>query len=128
MCWNVAKSNDRDLITLDDVREAFHHLQIDELGLDSLDRSYLKTLLECGTLPLNVLNSKLSLPALTLQRVVELYLLKEGFIMKDRMFNTRQSFNSTRIISDFSEKVINVCHIEIYDAGRVPGETQYFAF
>ena len=84
MCWNVAKSHDRDLITLDDVREAFYHLQIDEFGLDSLDRSYLEILLEYGSSPLNVLSSKLSLPALTLQRVIEPYLLKEGFILKDR--------------------------------------------
>jgi len=84
MCWNVAKSHDHNVITLQDVHEAFHHLQIDELGLDGLDRSYLKVLHENGALALNVLSSKLSLPAPTLQRVVEPYLLKEGFILKDR--------------------------------------------
>ena len=84
MCWNVATSHDRDIITMDDVQEAFYHLQIDELGLNHQDRSYLKILLEDGALPLNVLSSKLALPALTLQRVVEPYLLKEGFILKDR--------------------------------------------
>jgi len=84
MCWNVAKSYDRDVITLQDVHEAFHHLQIDQLGLNNNDRSYLKVLHENGALALNVLSSKLSLPAPTLQKVVEPYLLKEGFILKDR--------------------------------------------
>jgi len=84
MCWNVAKSHDRNIITLDDVHEAFYHLQIDALGLDSLDRSYLQVLYKNRTLPLNVLSSLLALPAPTLQKVVEPYLLKEGFILKDR--------------------------------------------
>ena len=84
MCWTVAQSHDRSVITLADVQTAFHHLQIDELGLDSLDRSYLDVLSENKALPLNVLSSKLALPALTLQRVVEPYLLQEGFILKDK--------------------------------------------
>ena len=84
MCWTVAKSHDRDVITLQDVHDAFHHLRIDQLGLNNLDRSYLKILHESGALALNVLSSKLAVPALTLQKVVEPYLLKEGFILKDR--------------------------------------------
>ncbi len=83
-CMYVAKSHDRDVITLEDVREAFHHLQIDELGLDQMDRSYLEILVECGRSSLNVLSSKLSLPSPTIQKVVEPYLLKEGFITKNR--------------------------------------------
>jgi len=83
-CWCVTKSHDRDVITLEDVHEAFCHLQIDELGLDKLDRSYLEVLLECGRSSLGVLSSKLSLPAFTIQRVVEPYLLKECFITKDK--------------------------------------------
>jgi Holliday junction resolvasome RuvABC ATP-dependent DNA helicase subunit len=82
-CWHVAKSRDRDVITLEDVHEAFYHLQIDELGLDQLDRSYLAILQECGQLRLGVLSSKLSLPGLTIQRQVEPYLVREGFITKD---------------------------------------------
>jgi Holliday junction DNA helicase RuvB len=83
-CWHVARSHDRDVITLTDVQEAFSHLQIDRLGLDQLDRSYLEILMESGPLSLGVLSSKLSLPALTIQRVVEPYLLKEDFITKTR--------------------------------------------
>lgn len=82
--WHVAKSFARDLITLEDVHTAFQYMQIDELGLEQVDRSYLQILLECGPTPLGVLSSKLSLPALTVQRVIEPYLIKEGFVTKGR--------------------------------------------
>lgn len=95
-CWNVTKSYNRDIITLNDALEAFYHLQVDELGLDSLDRSYLKILLECQRTALGVLSSKLSLPTLTIQRIVEPYLLKEGFITKDK--------SSVRIITEKGRK------------------------
>jgi Holliday junction DNA helicase RuvB len=97
-CMYVAKSHDRDVITLEDVHEAFHHLQIDELGLDQMDRSYLGVLAECGRSSLNVLSSKLSLPSLTIQKVVEPYLLKEGFITKNQ--------SSTRVITEKGKKHI----------------------
>ncbi|MHC4727943.1 MAG: Holliday junction DNA helicase RuvB C-terminal domain-containing protein [Planctomycetota bacterium] len=97
-CWYVAKSHDRDVITLEDVHEAFGHLQIDELGLDQLDRTYLGTLLECGQSSLGVLSSKLSLPVLTIQKVVEPYLLKEGFITKEK--------SSVRVITEKGRKHI----------------------
>jgi Holliday junction resolvasome RuvABC ATP-dependent DNA helicase subunit len=83
-CWNVTRSHNRSVITVEDVLEAFYHLQIDESGLDQLDRSYLEILLQCGETPLGVLSSKLSLPTLTIQRIVEPYLLKEGYVTKDR--------------------------------------------
>ena len=91
-CWYVAKSYDHDVITLKDVHKAFGLLQIDGLGLDQLDRSYLEVLLKCGRSSLGVLSSKLALPALTIQRVVEPYLLKENFIIKDN--------SSTRTITE----------------------------
>lgn len=84
MCWDVAKSHNRDLITLGDVDEAFYHLQVDELGLDQSDRAYLAILCECGQAPLGELSAKLSMPALTIQRIVEPYLLKEGFVTKGK--------------------------------------------
>ena len=89
-CWHVTQSHDRNLITVDDAEEAFRYLQIDEIGLDQIDRLYLNVLLECGKTSLGVLSSKISLPGLTIQRIVEPYLLKEGLIIKD---------NSIRIIT-----------------------------
>ena len=38
-----------------------------------------------------------------------------------------QRFNSARMILKFCEKVINVCHIEFYDAGRVLGFARFWA-
>lgn len=96
-CWHVAQSHDRNLITLEDTHEAFTHLQIDENGLDQFDRSYLNTLYEYGKTSLGVLSSKTSLPALTVQRIIEPYLLQEGFIIKD---------NSIRIITQKGRKHI----------------------
>lgn len=97
-CWHVAKSSDRDLITLEDMHKAFQYLGIDELGLEQVDRSYLQMLLECGPTTLGVLSSKISLPTLTIQRVVEPYLLKEDFITKTRA--------SVRVITEKGRKHI----------------------
>jgi len=98
MCWNVAKSQDHNAIMLEDVHKAFYHLQIDELGLDKLDQSYLAVLLEYGPAQLNVLSSKLSLPTHTIQRVLEPYLIKEGFIIKEK--------SSLRVLTDKGRKHI----------------------
>ena len=96
MCQHVAKSRDRDIIMLTDVEEAFGHLQVDESGLEQLDRAYLDILYEQGSSTLGVLSSRLSLPTLTVQRVIEPYLLKESFITKGR--------SSIRIITEKGQK------------------------
>ena len=84
MCWNVTRSRDRTTITLDDAKEAFSLLQVDELGLDKLDRLYLRILYENGPCALNVLSSIINLPTGTIQRVVEPYLLNAVLITKGR--------------------------------------------
>jgi len=109
MCWHVAKSHDRDMIMLDDVNEAFHHLQIDELGLEYLDRAYLKVLYDCSPSALGILSSRLSLPTLTIQRVIEPYLFKEGFVIKGK--------SSARVITEKGEK-----HIESTPFSLTDGE------
>ena len=91
-CWEVARSQDRDVITMDDVREAFRHLQVDELGLDGMDRRYLAILAQHGSASLGALSAKLGLPSLTVQRVIEPYLIREDLITKDE--------SSARIITD----------------------------
>jgi len=109
MCWEVTKSYDRDVITLGDVDEAFYHLQIDELGLEQSDRAYLAILCECGQSTLGVLSSKLSMPVLTIQRLVEPYLHKEGFIIKDK--------SSIRIITEKGRKHIESTSFPLIDRG-----------
>jgi Holliday junction DNA helicase RuvB len=83
-CCEVTQSHNRDAITVADVQEAFHYLRIDELGLDERDRNYLKILAKNGPTQLSILSSKLEMPPLTIQRVVEPYLFKEGFVAKGK--------------------------------------------
>ncbi len=70
MAWNIACSNNRTVIKMEDVRKAFHLLQIDELGLDMIERNYLKELAKHKNMKLNVLASKTGLPARTLSSVI----------------------------------------------------------
>jgi len=90
MAWNVATSQDRDVITLDDVKQAFRLLQIDALGLDSLERAYLKELSKHKSMRLNVIASKIGLPRQTISTVIEPFLLREELIEKK---------NSDRVIT-----------------------------
>jgi Holliday junction DNA helicase RuvB len=83
-CWQVAVGRDSKTITIEDVETAFRCQQIDELGLEQIDRAYLKLLLKQGTTPVGVLASQMMLPSLTVQRVIEPYLLKEELITKDK--------------------------------------------
>jgi holliday junction DNA helicase RuvB len=82
--WSQAVRNQRDIITVKDVHDAFEILQIDEEGLDHADRSYLDTLYHYGPLPLNVISSKLAKPEATISRILEPYLIKNAFIVKDK--------------------------------------------
>ena len=82
MAWNVCSSNDRDVITIEDVDEAFRLLRIDELGLDAIERAYLKELFKHKRMKLNVISSKLGLPRATISSVIEPYLLRTELIEK----------------------------------------------
>ncbi len=84
MCWNVASSKSRNLIKMEDVIEAFNLLRIDSLGLDDVERNYLRSL-ENGSMPLNVISSKLALPSQTIKSVIEPYLLQENLITKNKL-------------------------------------------
>ncbi len=83
MCWNVARSHNTDVITLEHARQAFDLSEIDELGLDHLEREYLRLLTVSSPLRLNVLAARLELPSRTIQDVVEPYLMQEGLIEKE---------------------------------------------
>lgn len=83
MAWNIASSHGRTVITMGDVKKAFHLLQIDELGLDSIERNYLKELSKHKNMKLNVIASKLGLPTRTISSVIEPYMLRQELIFKD---------------------------------------------
>ena len=82
MAWNVASSHDRNVITQEDVLETCRLLQIDSLGLDSVERAYLAELSNVDSRRLNVIASKIGLPRQTLSNVIEPYLLRTGLIEK----------------------------------------------
>jgi len=82
--WSQAVRNQRYTITVQDVHEAFIILQIDEEGLDQDDRSYLDILYHYGPSPLNLISSRLSKPESTVSRVLEPYLIRNDFVIKDK--------------------------------------------
>jgi Holliday junction DNA helicase RuvB len=83
-CWNVCSSQGRSVITMNDVVLAFKLIQIDALGLDELERNYLR-ILQHSPVPLNVISSKLGgLPTQTIKTVIEPYLLQENLILKNK--------------------------------------------
>jgi holliday junction DNA helicase RuvB len=103
MCWNVTSSQGREVITIDDVYEAFRLLNIDVLGLDELERNYLKILHDNGPTPLNVISSKLAIPTQTIKTVLEQYLLQENLIQKNKC--------SHREITPVAEHHIRNCDV-----------------
>jgi len=102
MCWNVCSSQSREVITMADVNQAFQLLNVCPLGLDELERTYLRILQQNGPTPLNVISSKLALPTQTIKTVLEPYMLQEGLIMKER--------GSHRVITPAAEE-----HLKSFD-------------
>ena len=102
MAWNIACSNNRSIIKMDDVKKAFHLLQVDELGLDTIERNYLKELSKHKSMKLNVIASKMGLPTRTISNVIESYLLRTELIYKD---------GSNRIITDKGKTHIQGCQL-----------------
>ncbi len=99
MCWNVCSAQGREVITMDDVNRSFELLNICPLGLDELERKYLRILQQNGPTALNVISSKLALPNQTIKTVLEPYMLQEGLISKEK--------NSHRIITTIAEQHLN---------------------
>ncbi len=102
MAWNIACSNNRTMITMNDVQKAFHLLQIDELGLDTIERKYLKELSKHKSMKLNVISSKLGLPTRTISSVIEPYLLRQELIYKD---------GCNRILTETGKNHIETCQV-----------------
>jgi len=81
--YNVCRSVNREVITIDDIKKAFRLSQSDNpLGLDKLDMQYLTILHDNCTSKLNVIASRIGIPTRTVQEVIEPFLLKNGLIDK----------------------------------------------
>jgi len=102
-CWNVCSAKGKEIITMADVREAFKLIQVDDLGLDELERNYLRILQQNGPTPLNVISSKLALPTQTIKTVLEPYLLQECLIQKNKC--------SHRELTSLAEEHIKTCEL-----------------
>jgi Holliday junction DNA helicase RuvB len=86
LCWNVTRSLDLDMITAEHADRAFKLSDVDEIGLDHLERSYLRILSEESPLALNVIASRLSgggIEVQTIKNVIEPYLIQERLITKN---------------------------------------------
>jgi Holliday junction DNA helicase RuvB len=81
-CRRVCRAEGKDTITLAHLEKACLLEGIDALGLGPVERQYLRILAE-GDSRLNVVASRLGLPARTVSHVVEPFLLRAGLVVKD---------------------------------------------
>ena len=73
------------LITRNIADEALSRLEVDKLGLDSLDRRMLKSIIDFyngGPVGLETLAATINEEAVTLEDVYEPYLLQQGFLTR----------------------------------------------
>ncbi|MGI6773160.1 MAG: Holliday junction branch migration DNA helicase RuvB [Clostridiales bacterium] len=73
------------VITLEDARMALDRMEIDELGLDSIDRRMLKSIIEIyggGPVGLETIAALIGEEAITIEDVYEPYLMQLGFISR----------------------------------------------
>jgi Holliday junction DNA helicase RuvB len=81
-CRRVCRAEGENAITIDHLDRACLLEQIDPLGLGPTEQQYLRILAE-GTSRLNVIASRLGLPARTVAEVTEAFLIRAGLVAKD---------------------------------------------
>ena len=81
-CRRVCRAEGENRITLDHFQRACQLEQVDQFGLGPIERQYL-TFLADGASRLNVIASRLGLPARTVAEVTEPFLLRIGLMVKD---------------------------------------------
>lgn len=82
-CRRVAVARGAETITPDHLKIACELDEVDGLGLDSAEQTYLAILAE-GPTRLNVIASRLGLPTRTVSEVTELFLIRSGMVGKDK--------------------------------------------
>ncbi|MDD3296915.1 MAG: Holliday junction branch migration DNA helicase RuvB [Candidatus Omnitrophica bacterium] len=90
------------IIDADITRESLDKIGVDKQGLDDLDRKYLKAIINLhkgGPAGIEAIAATLSEDRLTLEDVVEPYLLKEGFIVRTPR---------GRIVTELSYRHLNI--------------------
>jgi Holliday junction DNA helicase RuvB len=81
-CRRVCRAEGQSAVTLAHLERACQLEHIDALGLGPTEQQYLRILAE-GDSRLNVIASRLGLPARTVSHVVEPFLLRAGLVVKD---------------------------------------------
>ena len=81
-CRRVCRSEGQETLTLEHLLRACQLEQIDGLGLGPTEQHYLCILGE-GDTRLNVIASRLGLPARTVSEVTEPFLIRSGLVVKD---------------------------------------------
>ena len=82
---DFALIEDHDVVMLDDVAKALNLLDIDTLGLDSMDRKIIKVINEYynnGPVGIDALSATLGEDKQTIEEVYEPFLLKEGLLLR----------------------------------------------
>ena len=75
----------KDFIDADAIKTTLYQLQIDELGLDNIDREYINAIIKNyagGPVGIDNLAAALSEPADTIEDVIEPYLMQLGFVQR----------------------------------------------
>jgi len=80
--YRVSRSGEEKTVSLAHAKRAVAMEGLDEKGLTVQEQSYLRALAD-GVTRLGVISSKIAMPASTVQRVVEPYLIRSGLIAKD---------------------------------------------
>jgi Holliday junction DNA helicase RuvB len=82
-CWRTARAMNSDIITAEHFQRTVRLEQLDSLGCDSAEQSYLRFLKDSdGKARLNVLASRLGLPTRTVEGL-EQFLIRQNLIDKD---------------------------------------------
>ena len=82
---DYAQIQEHPIITIQSVKSALSLLEIDELGLNLIDRQFLSTIIDThagGPVGLTTIAATLNEDPLTIEEVIEPYLLQLGFVKK----------------------------------------------
>ena len=81
-CYKTARSENTDTLTMAHLEKTMVQRGIDELGLDVVEQKYLQLLADAGgIIRLHLLSMQLGLPARTLTKIIEPFLVRQGLII-----------------------------------------------
>jgi len=112
---DYAQSKSDGRITTSVAKDAYHLLEVDELGLEAQDRRYLTTLVRVfagGPAGIQALAHSLNIPTDTLEDEIEPFLLRLGFVLRTQR---------GRMITDAA-----LTHLRLSIAGPADGQTRLF--